>query len=118
MRWQAATRALGRVGAAAQGSRRARRRGPGGRDADPLLRAESTPSANSSTCSAAEHGWWDRYDPADFGRYADAEQWELVDTYITEASSIPRPRPAPPECGASEDGRLTPTFEDSVPGRG
>ena len=35
-----------------------------------------------------EHGWWDRFDPTDFGRHADPDQWELVETYIAGAMNF------------------------------
>ncbi|MFI8631263.1 ParB N-terminal domain-containing protein [Microbacterium sp. NPDC077663] len=60
--------------------------GPAGwKDADPLLR-EKHAIRKLVDLLRREHGWWDRYDPTDFGTYADQEQWELVETYITEAS--------------------------------
>jgi ParB family chromosome partitioning protein len=79
-----ATRAIGHLtqlradAAAAAGS-------AGWKDVDPLLR-EKHAIRKLVDLLRREHGWWDRYDPADFGRYADDEQWELVETYITEAS--------------------------------
>ena len=79
-----ATRALARVGqlrkdAAALAPRE------GWRDADPLLRQKHA-IRKLVDLLRREHGWWDRYNPEDFGRYADGEQWELVETHITEAS--------------------------------
>ncbi|MGP5626961.1 hypothetical protein, partial [Brachybacterium alimentarium] len=79
-----ATRALARVGqlrkdAAALAPRE------GWTDADPLLRQKHA-IRKLVDLLRREHGWWDRYNPEDFGRYADEEQWELVETYITEAS--------------------------------
>ncbi|MDQ1128986.1 ParB N-terminal domain-containing protein [Microbacterium sp. SORGH_AS_0888] len=60
--------------------------GPAGwKDADPLLR-EKHAIRKLVDLLRREHGWWDRYDPADFGKYADDEQWELVETCITEAA--------------------------------
>lgn len=77
------TRALSRVGqlrkdAAALAPRE------GWTDADPLLRQKHA-IRKLVDLLRREHGWWDRYNPEDFGRYADGEQWELVETYITEA---------------------------------
>ena len=57
----------------------------GWKDVDPLLR-EKHAIRKLVDLLRREHGWWDRYDPDDFGRHADAAQWELVDSYITEAS--------------------------------
>ena len=79
-----ATRAFSRVGqlrrdAAALAPRE------GWTDADPLLRQKHA-IRKLVDLLRREHGWWDRYNPEDFGRYADAEQWELVESYITEAS--------------------------------
>lgn len=79
-----ATRAISRVGqlrrdAAALAPRE------GWKDADPLLRQKHA-IRKLVDLLRREHGWWDRYNPEDFGRYADAEQWELVESYITEAS--------------------------------
>lgn len=53
-------------------------------DADPLIR-EKHQIRKLVDVLRREHGWWDRYSPADFGAYADAEQWELVETSVTEA---------------------------------
>jgi ParB family chromosome partitioning protein len=51
-------------------------------DADPLLRQKHQ-IRKLVDLLRREHGWWDRYDPTDFGRYADAEQWQLVESYAT-----------------------------------
>ncbi|GGM63383.1 hypothetical protein GCM10010489_38610 [Microbacterium saperdae] len=59
----------------------------GWKDVDPLLR-EKHQIRKLVDLLRREHGWWDRYNPEDFGRYADAEQWELVQTYITEAATF------------------------------
>jgi ParB family chromosome partitioning protein len=80
------TRALSRVGqlrkdAAALAPRE------GWKDADPLLRQKHA-IRKLVDLLRREHGWWDRYTPEDFGRYADAEQWELIETYITKASGF------------------------------
>lgn len=56
----------------------------GWKDADPLLR-EKHQVRKLVDLLRREHGWWDRYDPAVFGMHADAEQWELVETSITQA---------------------------------
>lgn len=59
----------------------------GWKDVDPLLR-EKHAIRKLVDLLRREHGWWDRYDPAEFGKYADDEQWDLVATYITSASSF------------------------------
>jgi ParB-like chromosome segregation protein Spo0J len=59
----------------------------GWKDVDPLLR-EKHQIRKLVDLLRREHGWWDRYDPTDFGQYADTEQWALVETYITEASGF------------------------------
>ena len=59
----------------------------GWKDVDPLLR-EKHQIRKLVDLLRREHGWWDRYNPEDFGQYADGEQWELVDTYITEANGF------------------------------
>ena len=35
-----------------------------------------------------EHGWWDRYDPATIGHYATPDQWDLLSSSITGASTF------------------------------
>ncbi|MDN5811473.1 MULTISPECIES: ParB/RepB/Spo0J family partition protein [Micrococcaceae] len=57
----------------------------GWKDVDPLLR-EKHAIRKLVDLLRREHGWWNRYDPDDFGKHADAAQWELIDSYITEAS--------------------------------
>lgn len=59
----------------------------GWKDADPLLR-EKHAIRKLVDLLRREHGWWDRYSAEDFGHHADPEQWELVDTYITEAAGF------------------------------
>ena len=59
----------------------------GWRDADPLLR-EKSQVRKLVDLLRREHGWWDRFDPTDFGRHAEPDQWELVDTYITAAATF------------------------------
>ncbi len=56
----------------------------GWRDADPLLR-EKYQVRKLVDLLRREHGWWDRFNPTDFGHHAEPDQWELVETYITEA---------------------------------
>ncbi|WP_159499423.1 ParB N-terminal domain-containing protein [Microbacterium sp. 18062] len=59
----------------------------GWKDADPLLR-EKHQIRKLVDLLRREHGWWDRFDPTDFGRHAEPDQWELVDTYITAAATF------------------------------
>ena len=56
----------------------------GWKDVDPLLR-EKHQIRKLVDLLRREHGWWDRYTPEDFGKYADDEQWELVETSITQS---------------------------------
>lgn len=44
-----------------------------------------TPVSEQIDILSREHGWWDRYDPEDFGKHADDAQWELVESYIIES---------------------------------
>ena len=59
----------------------------GWKDADPLLR-EKHQIRKLVDLLRREHGWWDRFDPTDFGRHAEPDQWELADTYITAAATF------------------------------
>ncbi|MHC9043323.1 ParB/RepB/Spo0J family partition protein [Microbacterium saperdae] len=59
----------------------------GWKDADPLLR-EKHQIRKLVDLLRREHGWWDRFDPTDFGRHAEPDQWELVETYITESATF------------------------------
>jgi len=59
----------------------------GWKDADPLLR-EKHQIRKLVDLLRREHGWWDRFDPTDFGRHAEPDQWELVETYITAAATF------------------------------
>lgn len=81
-----ATRAIGRL--AQLRADAAAAAGPAGwKDADPLLRQKHA-IRKLVDLLRREHGWWDRYDPTDFGKYADEEQWELVETFITESAGF------------------------------
>ena len=51
----------------------------GWHDVDPLLR-EKHAIRKLVDLLRREHGWWDRSNPEDFGKYADPEQWDLVET--------------------------------------
>lgn len=59
----------------------------GWKDADPLLR-EKHQIRKLVDLLRREHGWWDRFDPSDFGRHAEADQWELVETYIDASAAF------------------------------
>ena len=59
----------------------------GWKDADPLLR-EKHQVRKLVDLLRREHGWWDRFDPTDFGRHADPDQCELVETYIAGAMNF------------------------------
>ena len=59
----------------------------GWKDVDPLLR-EKHQIRKLVDLLRREHGWWDRFDPTDFGRHAEPDQWELADTYITAAATF------------------------------
>lgn len=59
----------------------------GWKDTDPLLR-ERHQIRKLVDLLRREHGWWDRFDPADFGRHAEADQWELVETYIAQSDAF------------------------------
>lgn len=62
--------------------------GPSGwSDVDPLLRQKHQ-NRRLTDLLRREHGWWDRFDAGDFGRYADAEQWELVESYVAGATGF------------------------------
>lgn len=56
-------------------------------DVDPLLRQKHQ-NRRLVDLLRREHGWWDRFDAGDFGRYADAEQWQLVETYAAGATGF------------------------------
>lgn len=56
-------------------------------DVDPLLRQKHQ-NRRLVDLLRREHGWWDRFDPSDFGRYADAEQWQLMETYAAGATGF------------------------------
>ena len=51
----------------------------GWHDVDPLVR-EKHAIRKLVDLLRREHGWWDRTSPEDFGKYADPEQWDLVET--------------------------------------
>ncbi|PRI10433.1 ParB N-terminal domain-containing protein [Leucobacter massiliensis] len=59
----------------------------GWKDVDPLLR-EKHAIRKLVDLLRREHGWWDRYNPIDFGSYADEEQFDLVATYVTSANDF------------------------------
>lgn len=59
----------------------------GWKDVDPLMRQKHQIRKLVDQLRR-EHGWWDRYDPAEFGEYADAEQWALVEEYVAGANGF------------------------------
>ena len=78
-----ATRALAHL---AQVRQQAAAAGPSGwTDVDPLLRQKHQ-NRRLVDMLRREHGWWDRFDADDFGRYADPDQWELVASYAVGSS--------------------------------
>lgn len=56
-------------------------------DVDPLMR-EKHANRKLVDLLRREHGWWDRFDPATFGTYADDAQWDLVTSYIAGATGF------------------------------
>ena len=73
----------------------------GWKDVDPLLR-EKHAIRKLVDLLRREHGWWNRYDPDDFGKHADAAQWELDRNLRHLRSSFPRPGTGSPH-GECED---------------
>lgn len=59
----------------------------GWNDVDPLLR-EKHAIRKLVDLLRREHGWWDRFNPTEFGSYADEEQFDLVATYVTSANDF------------------------------
>lgn len=82
----------------------------GWKDVDPLLR-EKYAIRKLVDLLRREHGWWDRYDPDKFGKYADDEQWDLVATYITSASSFLEQAQAARDTAQGQDSEV---IEESV----
>ncbi|GAA3844783.1 ParB N-terminal domain-containing protein [Brevibacterium casei] len=56
-------------------------------DVDPLLRQKHA-IRRLVDLLRREHGWWERADPTDVGRYADEEQWQLISSYIDGATDF------------------------------
>lgn len=54
-------------------------------DVDPLLRQKHQ-NRRLVDMLRREHGWWDRFDADDFGRYATPDQWDLVVSYADGAA--------------------------------
>ena len=80
-----ATRALAHL---AQLRQQAASTGPAGwTDADPLLRQKHQ-NRRLVDLLRREHGWWDRFDPDDFGRHADPGPWDLVASYAAGGSGF------------------------------
>ena len=56
-------------------------------DVDPLMR-EKHAIRRLVDLLRREHGWWDRTDPVDVGKYADDGQWELITSYVAGATAF------------------------------
>lgn len=56
-------------------------------DVDPLMRQKHQ-VRKLVDLLRREHGWWERYDPVEIGRYADQTQWDLIDTYVDGATTF------------------------------
>lgn len=56
-------------------------------DVDPLMRQKHA-VRKLVDLLRREHGWWERFDPAEIGQYATTEQWELIDTYLTGTAAF------------------------------
>lgn len=56
-------------------------------DVDPLMRQKHQ-VRKLVDLLRREHGWWDRYDPAEIGRYADETQWDLIASYVDGAATF------------------------------
>lgn len=56
-------------------------------DVDPLMRQKHQ-VRKLVDLLRREHGWWERYDPAEIGRYADNAQWDLIETYAEGATAF------------------------------
>lgn len=56
-------------------------------DVDPLMRQKHQ-VRKLVDLLRREHGWWERYDPAEIGQYADETQWDLIDTYVEGATTF------------------------------
>ena len=56
-------------------------------DVDPLMRQKHA-VRKLVDLLRREHGWWDRVDAAEIGRYADQTQWELITSYMEGATGF------------------------------
>lgn len=56
-------------------------------DVDPLMRQKHA-VRKLVDLLRREHGWWDRFDAGEIGRYADETQWELITSYIDGATGF------------------------------
>ena len=75
-------------------------------DVDPLMRQKHA-VRKLVDLLRREHGWWERFDPAEIGQYATAEQWELIDTYLTGTATFG---------DAAREARATAVSEPEAPG--
>lgn len=87
-------------------------------DVDPLMRQKHA-VRKLVDLLRREHGWWERFDPAEIGQYADDTQWELITSYLAGATAFitaatttrDNTAPAGPDDGA-EDARE----DEAMPG--
>jgi ParB-like chromosome segregation protein Spo0J len=56
-------------------------------DVDPLMRQKHQ-VRKLVDLLRREHGWWERYDPVEIGRYADPIQWDLIASYVDGAHTF------------------------------
>lgn len=56
-------------------------------DVDPLMRQKHQ-VRKLVDLLRREHGWWERYDPVEIGRYADPAQWDLIASYVDGARTF------------------------------
>ncbi|OJV75953.1 MAG: hypothetical protein BGO37_06870 [Cellulomonas sp. 73-92] len=82
-----ATRALTRITELGQDATASTTGRAGWTDADPLARPRHQ-IRKLVDLLRREHGWWDQYDPVEFARYADPDQWALVESYLAGATGF------------------------------
>ncbi|MEX3510668.1 ParB/RepB/Spo0J family partition protein [Kocuria carniphila] len=56
-------------------------------DVDPLMRQKHA-VRKLVDLLRREHGWWERFDAAEIGQYADEAQWDLITSYLTGAEAF------------------------------
>ncbi len=81
-----ATRALNRIGVL-QKDTAARLAPVGWSDVDPELRQKHE-CHKLADLLRREHGWWTTYDAAVIGQYTTDEQWDLITSYVTNATAF------------------------------